>query len=154
EKLEDVNTSRHYTAQPLTPERIGELDHAKMLAFYRQRFANAADFTLFVVGAFKEDAIVPLLARYVGSLPSTSAPASQYQQLGIQFPASSQRAEVVKGREPRSETVVSFFADPSDDPADQESVGAASTVLELTLRDMLREELGQTYTVSVGLSQS
>src|SRR4029453_3613412 len=39
------------------------------------------------------------------------------------------------------------------DPVEQERVIAATTVLETTLRDMLREELGQTYTVSVGLAQ-
>ena len=31
------------------------------MAFYQQRFANAADFTFFFVGAFKVDEITPLL---------------------------------------------------------------------------------------------
>jgi zinc protease len=48
---------------------------------------------------------------------------------------------------------MSFFADPDADPMEQEKVQAASIVLEMALRDVLREELGQTYTVSVGLSQ-
>ena len=62
-----------------------------MMAFYRQRFANAADFTFFMVGAFKVDDVVPLLARYVGSLPSTGQPASRVVDLGIRFPAAMQR---------------------------------------------------------------
>src|SRR5207247_10890149 len=41
EKLEQINTSNHYTSQPLTAERIAALDRQKMLAFYRQRFSNA-----------------------------------------------------------------------------------------------------------------
>jgi zinc protease len=49
---------------------------------------------------------------------------------------------------------VSFFADPDLNPAEQEVLAAATTVLETSLRDILREELGQTYTVSVGLVQS
>ena len=36
---------------------------------------------------------------------------------------------------------------------EQEQIIAATTVLDIALRDILREELGQTYTVSVGLSQ-
>ena len=36
---------------------------------------------------------------------------------------------------------------------EQEQIIAATTVLEIALRDILREDLGQTYTVSVGLSQ-
>jgi zinc protease len=48
---------------------------------------------------------------------------------------------------------MSFFADPPPTALDQEYVGAATTVLDIALRDALREELGQTYTVGVGLSQ-
>jgi zinc protease len=49
---------------------------------------------------------------------------------------------------------MSFFADPpGDDPLEQERVLAATDVLEIALRDILREELGQTYTVSVDLAQ-
>ena len=50
--------------------------------------------------------------------------------------------------------LISFFADPSIDLDESERIGAATTVLQTRLRDILREDLGQTYTVSVGLSQS
>jgi zinc protease len=153
EKLEQVNTSNHYTSRPLTPDLVESLDRATMLAFYKARFANAADFTMFVVGAFSIDAAVPLLARYVGSLPSTGTRTSAYKDLAIRFPPANEQVVVEKGQEPRSQTVISFFADPSPDPNEQERVVEATTVLETSLRDMLREELGQTYTVSVGLSQ-
>jgi zinc protease len=73
--------------------------------------------------------------------------------MGIHFPVATQRARVEKGQEPRSQTVISFFADPSADPMEQERVGAATDVLEIALRDILREELGQTYTVSVDLAE-
>ena len=73
--------------------------------------------------------------------------------LGIQFPDTVQRVRVDKGREPRAQTVMSFFADPPPTPLEQEHAIAATTVLDIALRDALREELGQTYTVGVGLSQ-
>jgi zinc protease len=153
EKLQQVNTSNHYTAQPLTHERLATIDRGKMMAFYRQRFANAADFTFFMVGAFKVDEVVPLLAEYVGSLPSTGQRTSTFKDVGLHFPASNQTAKVTAGQEPRGTSVISYFADPSIDPQEQEYVIAATTVLDIALRDILREELGQTYTVSVGLSQ-
>lgn len=153
ERLEEVNTSGHYTSAPLTPEAVAALDRGVMRRFYQARFGNAADFTLFLVGAFTPDTAVPLLAQYVGSLPSTGTRVSRFKDVGVAFPGGVQRVTVEKGQEPRSQTVLSFFADPTADPADQERIGAAATVLETSLRDMLREELGQTYTVSVGLSQ-
>ena len=153
EKLASVNTMNHYTSRPLTLERIATLDRATMMTFYRQRFSNAADFTFFMVGTFKVEEAVPLVARYVGSLPSTGKAASAFKDVEMRFPPSIEKARVEKGREPKSETVVSFFADPPIEENEQGRVEAATEVLEIALRDILREELGETYTVSVGLSQ-
>jgi zinc protease len=154
EKLAQINSSGHYTAQPITAERVATLVKSKMTAFYKQSFSNAADFTFFMVGAFKVDDALPLLARYVGSLPSTGRKTSRFKDVGLHFPAASERAEVAAGREPRGQAVLSFFADPSPDPIEQEQLTEATTVLTIALRDILREELGQTYGVSAGLVQA
>ena len=154
ERVEQVNTSNHYTAQPLTLDTVAGLDRSKMFGFYRSRFANAADFTLFMVGALNVDQTIPLLARYVGSLPSTGKRTSEYEDLAIHFPTTIQRVQVEKGSEPKSQTVIAFFADPTADAMEQEKIAAATTVLDTMLRDQLREDMGQTYTVSVGLSQA
>ncbi len=154
EKVSQVNTSGHFTSQPLTLDRIAKLDRAAMVSFYRERFSNAADFTFFMVGAFKPDDAIPLAARYVGSLPSTGQAASRFKELGVTFPGAIQRVTVEKGREPRAQTVLSFAADPPLEENEQTRVEAATDVLEIALRDILREELGETYNVSVGLSQS
>ncbi len=153
EKLAQVNTSNHYTAQPLTAEQIATLDREKMVAFYKQRFANAADFTFIMVGAFKTDEAIPMIAKYVGALPSTGQRTSTFKDVGLHFPDSTVREKVVAGQEPRGTAVMSFFADPTIDPMEQEKIVEATTVLDIALRDVLREELGQTYGVSVGLSQ-
>lgn len=154
EKVEAVNTSNHYTSEPLTAEVIARLDRGRMIDYYRQRFSNAADFTFFMVGAFNIDAALPRLARYVGGLPSQGTAVSSVRDIGVRFPTGIEKASVSKGREPRAQTLISFFADPSFEPMEQERVIAATTVLETVLRDALREELGQTYNVSVGLSQT
>lgn len=153
DRVGEVNSSSHYTAAPLTMARVAALDRQAMRNFYRQRFANAADFTCFMVGAFAVDEALPLLARYLGTLPSDGEPRSRYQDLDIRFPDGIVRETVEAGREPRSQTVLGFFAEPSLDPADQQAASAATTVLSIALRDILREELGQTYGVSVGLVQ-
>jgi zinc protease len=154
EKVNAINTSNHCSSKPLTADQIALIDRAKMLSFYKARFSNAADFTFFMVGAFKVDTALPLLTRYLGSLPSTEKRTADFKDMGIRFPTGTQRAEVVKGTEPRSQTLISFFADPSFDPMEQEKLIAATSVLQTVLRDSLREDLGQTYTVSVGLDQS
>ena len=153
EKVSAVNTMNHYTSQPLTLERVKTLDREAMVSFYRERFANAADFSFFMVGAFKVDEAVPLLARYVGSLPSTGKAMARYKDVGLTFPPTLVRERVEKGKEPKSQTVLSFFADPPLEENEQARVEAATDVLEIRLRDVLREELGETYGVSVGSAQ-
>jgi zinc protease len=154
DKLSAVNTMGHYTATPLTVDRIKALDRSAMTSFYRERFSNAADFTFFMVGAFKVDEALPLIGRYVGSLPSKGTPTSKFKDVGIKFPSSVERARVDKGKEPKSQTVISFAADPPIEEHEQTRIEAATDVLEIALRDILREELGETYSVSVRLAQS
>ena len=154
ERLAQVNTSNHYTSQPLTTERVAALDRTKMLAFYRDRFGNAADFTFFMVGAFRWTPRSRCSRSTSGRCrPPGSGRRSTRISKCVSRPEN-ERVRVEKGREPRSQTVISFFADPSPDAGEQERIIAATTVLSTALRDTLREELGQTYTVSVGLSQS
>ena len=154
ERLAQLNTSNHYTTRPLTAARLATLSREKMVTYYRQRFSNAADFRLFMVGAFTVNDALPLLVRYVGSLPSTGVRTSDFKDVDLRFPTGTERVRVEKGREPTSQTVISFFADPPPTPADQERLAQATTVLRTSLRDILREDLGQTYTVSVRFKQS
>jgi zinc protease len=72
ERVDQVNTSNHYTARALTAD-VPELDLEAMQRFYRERFSNAADFTYFIVGAFTVDEVTPMLERWVATLPSTAA---------------------------------------------------------------------------------
>src|ERR1051326_7672529 len=60
------------------------------------------------------------------------------------------RAAVTMGPETRSNVVITWAAEATSDPVEAENIGEATTVLDIALRDALREELSQTYTVSVG----
>ena len=49
--------------------------------------------------------------------------------------------------------MLSFFADPGFDEFEMHRARAAASVLNIRLREILREELGGTYGVSVGFTQ-
>ena len=153
EKVSQVNTGGHYTSEPVTSARLAQLDREAMHVFYRERFSNAADFTFLMTGTFTVDAVLPLVSRYVGSLPSTGTASARAKDVGLKFPEKIERASVQKGREPKVTTQLSFFADPPPDPSELTRVSSAADVLEIALRDILREDLGEAYTVGVGFSQ-
>lgn len=154
EKVEQVNSSNHYSAAALTMADLPALDLDTMKTFYSARFANAADFTYFFVGAFTVDQITPLLEKWVATLPSLGKKTSAFRDMGVKFPAGVVKEEVRKGKEPASQTVLSFFADPGFDEYEMHRARAASQVLSIRLREILREELGGTYGVSVGFNNS
>src|SRR5439155_16548434 len=70
EALSAALTQNHPRAQPLTPARLDQMNLDKSLAFYKDRFADASDFTFVFVGSFDVATLKPLVERYLGSLPS------------------------------------------------------------------------------------
>ena len=152
DRVRALNTGNSRYVRPITPEALGALKLDVMRQAYRDRFANAADFTFFIVGTFKEADIVPHVERYVASLPSTGRHDGHSRPLGYRFPAAIEKIRVEKGREPKSEIVTTYFADAGEDEDQAIFANAASDVLEIRLRDLLREALGSTYSVSVNYS--
>jgi zinc protease len=154
ERVRRVNTNDHCTARSTSAADIQHLSPERMMAYYTARFSNAADFTYFFVGAFKVDAITPLLTTYLGSLPSTGKRTSKIGDMHLEFPRMVLRETVNKGQEPRSQTVMTFFADTKLDELETHRLRAAASVFEMHLRELLREELGGTYSVGVGYSDT
>ena len=154
ERVRRVNTLDHYSARALRLEDLPRLDPEKMVSFYRQLFANAANFTFFFVGTFTVDAVTPLVEQYLGSLPSTGSADTRKGDMHLEFPGSVVRETVTKGQEPRSQTVITFFADTGLEEMETHRLQAATEVLEMRLRDILREKLGGTYSVGVNYSNT
>jgi zinc protease len=154
ERVRAINTVNHYTSKPIRIEDVGKLDAQSMWTFYGDRFSNAANFTFFFVGNFTVDEITPLLTTYLASLPSKGAPDSRVADVRLQFPTAVQRETVTKGQEPRAQTVITFFSDTGLDEAQTARIRAAADIVENKLRDILREQLGGTYSVSVGYSDT
>jgi len=59
--------------RPMTVDEIPKMDLEKSFAFYRDRFADASDFTFVFVGNLDLEAIKLLVCRYLASLPSCAA---------------------------------------------------------------------------------
>lgn len=55
---------------PLKLEEYDQIDYDKLLAIHKARFADASDFTFFLVGSFKPEEVQPLVERYIGGLPA------------------------------------------------------------------------------------
>jgi zinc protease len=147
-----LNTGGHYMHRPLKPEDVTKLDREEALRFYRASFANAADFRFVFVGAFDPAVLEPLVARYIGALPSAGKPTSHLQDRGLKFPQGVKKLEVHKGREPRASTTLTFYTDAGESETERAQLQVAVGVLRNRLRGLLREEMSGTYGVGVSYS--
>jgi zinc protease len=154
ERIRSVATMDHYSVRPMHTADLERINPERMHAFYADRFRNAADFTFFFVGAFDVDQVTPLLTTYLASLPSTGKSESKGRDMDLHFPAMVLQETVRKGQEPRSLTAIMFFSDTGLDELDTHRLRAGASILQLRLRDVLREELGGTYSVGVVYSDT
>jgi zinc protease len=138
----------HPRAEPLSVERLDELDLDRALDFYMDRFGDASDFTFVLVGAIDLEEIRPLVERYLGGLP-TAGRVETWRDTGIRPPDGVVEKTVRKGLEPQSQTAIVFTGPFEWSPEARLGMRALAGVLEIRLREVLREDLGGTYGVGV-----
>lgn len=131
--------------------RDADLDVA--MDFYRDRFADASDFTFYFVGTFELDGIRPLVETYLGGLPNLGR-VENWVDHGVDPPAGVIEKVVHKGIEPQSRTTIVFAGDAEYSREEWTAINAMGEILQIRLRELLREDLGGTYGVGVSGSIS
>ena len=151
EVLQTTLTQNHLRGRPMTAEMVDQMSLEKSLAFYKERFADASDFTFVFVGSFDLAKIRPLVEQYLGGLPSTGRHQT-WKDVGIKPPAGVIKKTVMKGLEPKSQAAIVFTGPFEYNGANRLALRTLAMTLQGNLRDALREEMGGTYGVSVSSS--
>ncbi len=146
--LSAVLSQHHFRARPSTPELYDEMDLDKSLSFYRERFADLSDFTFVLVGAVEPAAVRPLVETYIAGLPSLNRE-ERYRDVGLRPPAGVVERIVRRGVEPQSQTQIVFTGSAPYSAVEEYVLETLASVLEIRLREKLREDLGGTYGVNV-----
>ena len=139
----------HHRARPWSLAMLDELDLDASVRIFRDRFGDASDFTFFFVGNFTPEAMEPLVSRYLASLPAPGRGES-WRDVDMDPPAGVVEKVVRAGIEPKSRTRI-FFSGPFDFEAraDRIQLGLMTQAFQIKLREVLREDLGGTYSVGV-----
>ncbi len=139
--------------QPVSAAMLDRIDPAKSFDFYKDRFADASGFTFVFVGNFKPDSIKPLIEKWLGGLPSTGRKES-WRDTGIRPPTGVVQRVVKKGAEPKARTALIFTGPFEYTRLTRYHLNALAELLNIKLREALRENMGGTYGVSVSPSAS
>ena len=147
ETLNAILTQDHPRARLMTPETIDKMNLDKSFAFYKDRFSDASDFTFVFVGSFDIDTMKPLVTQYLASLPATHRKET-WKDIGVKKPTGVVEKRVDKGLEPKSRAEIVFSGSFPYNQEQRVAIRAMAEVLEVRLRESLREDLGGTYSVS------
>ncbi len=136
---------------PWTEKILDNMNLDKSLSFYKDRFADASDFTVVFVGNFDLDKIKPLVETYVGGLPSINRK-ENWKNLHIDPPKGVISKEVRKGIAPKSYVTLTFTGPYDWNYQNNYDLYSMRMVLDIKLREILREDKSGTYGVRVSSS--
>jgi len=141
-------TQDHPRARPLSAASVDQMNRERSLAFYKNRYADASDFTFVFIGRFEPDALKPLVEKYLASLPALNRKETPVDR-GVRPPTGVVQKQVIKGVEPKSDVAIVFSGTFQNTPLNRLVMMTMGQMLSGNLHQTLREDLGGTYGVSV-----
>ena len=139
----------------INDEFVSLLNQADSERIFRQRFANAADFTFIFSGDIDEDAVIDLCRYYIGAIPGDTDKTENPVYEDLKFPKGITKETVKKGQEDKGLVYICFGGklpaakDLDEKYYDSEMLEQFRALADIKLREIIREDKGGTYGVSV-----
>jgi zinc protease len=139
--------SYHPRRRPFTLPVLREANFDRSYAIFKERFSNASDFTFYFVGNVTDSQMQALAVKYFSALPSTGK-TETWKDVNIVTPTGQISKTVVKGVEPKSSVNIQFTGNIEYTPQQQLYLQCLMKLMQIKLRETLREEKSGTYGVS------
>jgi zinc protease len=149
DRVGELFSQGHFRRRPWSAELVGEVRLDSALKVYSQRFRDAGDFTFLFVGSVRPEELEPLAASYLGTLPGGGS-AESWRDPGIRPPQGVVQSTVRKGLEPKSRVQMLFHGPFAWSLENRLRFDALGQVLDIELREAVREEAGGSYDVGAG----
>ncbi len=140
----------HPRAQRMTAAKMDQVDYAKVMNMYKDRFADASDFTFIFVGNINLDEVKPLIETYLGGLPSINRKESfkdnnQPMRIGQYKNIVAKKLET-----PKATVLLMQHGKCAYTPKNLVMMSMLGQVLNMMYTESIREKEGGTYGVSAG----
>lgn len=151
--LSSVLSGKNFRGMPATVERLNAASLDKAYNFYKDRFADASNFTFVLVGSFNSDLIRPMLEAYLGSLPSTNKKET-FKNLKM-YPLPGQYTKTVnKGIDDKASVQLIFSGPHVYNDLNNIQLDALEEVLNIKLVERLREQESGIYSPGIKANYS
>lgn len=133
----------------LKVDMVDKIDYQKIMAMYQDRFKDASDFIFMLVGNIDVKEATPLIAEYLGSLPSINRKET-FKDVKMNIRQGAYKNEFTKALETPKASIFTLYS--GNCPYNLKNNILASIVgqvLDLIYTENVREKEGGTYGVSV-----
>ena len=136
-------------------EMLDKVSLERMAAMYKAQFANVSGMTFVFTGNFDEDALRPLVEKYLGSLPSDMKESPKFGKYHIHNVEGKVTNEFRTRMETPKVTSLSIYSGNIEwNDTERINLAAIRHILEVRYTKSVREEAGGTYGVQVQLEVS
>jgi zinc protease len=131
-----------------TADKLEKVNFDRAFQIYKERFADASDFTFLFTGNFEENQIKMLAREYLGNLPSINRK-ENWRDLKINKPAGIVTRSLTRGEAPKTYVDITYHGDFEWTDMNRYNLNSAVDLLRIKLREALREDKGGVYGVGV-----
>ncbi len=136
------------------PADLDEINYDRVLEIYKERFADADDFEFYLVGDLNADSVAPLLAKYLGALPTLKGSEKQ-KPIDLKMRKGQVKNVFEKEMEtPNSVTVFIYNAPMKETLRNTIIVSMLEQSMDMLYTETVREDEGGAYGVPVSASVS
>ena len=133
-----------------TEEQMNAVDYERVFNIYKERFADASDFTFFFVGNVSDE-MVSMIAKYLGNLPAINRKET-WKDRSTDFAKGIQRETVRKGMDNQGMLIMMGVTEGFEATTKNKmAVNMLSDAIGITAIEVIREKMGGTYSPSAGV---
>jgi len=143
-----------YGGNPLAPSVVpsaNDLDQINLdraIEIYKEQTSDASDFTFILVGNIDVNAMKPLLATYIGGLPSNGK-AGQFVDNGLRILPGQKEIKYYKGKEAKSFIFQIYSGNTAYSESEALHTEMLAEILNIKIIEELREKIGGIYSGGV-----
>lgn len=148
DSIQYIMSGYNIRGKSLNEQELNKIEMLKAHQIFKERFKDPSDFTFVLVGSFNLDSIKPLIESYLGGI-SNEMKHESFTANSIVTPKGKLIKTIEKGNNPRSTVQLMWTGESDYTRKNRFEMRALANLLNITLRENLREDKGGVYGVGI-----